>query len=400
MTGLLVSSKVKALSKTFGFSPEVVTKIVDIYGLWRTERILSLLKKPGKRYFLRVNTLKASRDEAKTRLEEEGITAHVFPYLKDTLYISVKGPFEVRVQEKKVVADKAAAESVYMGANLYAPGVITAKRVKAGDRVTVVDPRGFPVAEGIAEIDGDEMENISKGLAVRTIRSVYKVPSIRELKVYREGLIYDQSLPSILAVHILSPKEWWRVVDMCAAPGGKATHAAQLMNDKGEVLAIDRSREKVKKIEENKNRLGIRSIKTFIRDSRYLDLEEEFHNVDAVILDPPCSSLGVRPKLYYERGLEDIKSLSKYQRQFLSVASKIVKKGGFVLYSTCTLTLEENEANMWWAYKFLRLKPIAQGLFLGTRGFSMGSLEGYLFQRFDPHLHDTPGFFISLLVKG
>ena len=400
MTGLLVSSKVKALSKAFGFSPEVVTKIVDIYGLWRTERILSLLKKPGKRYFLRVNTLKASRDEAKTRLEEEGITAHVFPYLKDTLYISVKGPFEVRVQEKKVVADKAAAESVYMGANLYAPGVITAKRVKAGDRVTVVDPRGFPVAEGIAEIDGDEMENISKGLAVRTIRSVYKVPSIRELKVYREGLIYDQSLPSILAVHILSPKEWWRVVDMCAAPGGKATHAAQLMNDKGEVLAIDRSREKVKKIEENKNRLGIRSIKTFIRDSRYLDLEEEFHNVDAVILDPPCSSLGVRPKLYYERGLEDIKSLSKYQRQFLSVASKIVKKGGFVLYSTCTLTLEENEANMWWAYKFLRLKPIAQGLFLGTRGFSMGSLEGYLFQRFDPHLHDTPGFFISLLVKG
>lgn len=400
MTGLLVSSKVKALSKTFGFSPEVVTKIVDIYGLWRTERILSSLKKPGKRYFLRVNTLKASRDEAKTRLEEEGITAHVFPYLKDTLYISVKGPFEVRVQEKKVVADKAAAESVYMGANLYAPGVITAKRVKAGDRVTVVDPRGFPVAEGIAEIDGDEMESIPKGLAVRTIRSVYKVPSIRELKVYREGLIHDQSLPSILAVHILSPKEWWRVVDMCAAPGGKATHAAQLMNDKGEVLAIDRSREKVKKIEENKNRLGIRSIKTFIRDSRYLDLEEEFHNVDAVILDPPCSSLGVRPKLYYERGLEDIKSLSKYQRQFLSVASKIVKKGGFVLYSTCTLTLEENEANMWWAYKFLRLKPIAQGLFLGTRGFSMGSLEGYLFQRFDPHLHDTPGFFISLLVKG
>ena len=400
MTGLLVSSKVKALSKTFGFSPEVVTKIVDIYGLWRTERILSSLKKPGKRYFLRVNTLKASRDEAKTRLEEEGITAHVFPYLKDTLYISVKGPFEVRVLEKKVVADKAAAESVYMGANLYAPGVITAKRVKAGDRVTVVDPRGFPVAEGIAEIDGDEMESIPKGLAVRTIRSVYKVPSIRELKVYREGLIYDQSLPSILAVHILSPKEWWRVVDMCAAPGGKATHAAQLMNDKGEVLAIDRSREKVKKIEENKNRLGIRSIKTFIRDSRYLDLEEEFHNVDAVILDPPCSSLGVRPKLYYERGLEDIKSLSKYQRQFLSVASKIVKKGGFVLYSTCTLTLEENEANMWWAYKFLRLKPIAQGLFLGTRGFSMGSLEGYLFQRFDPHLHDTPGFFISLLVKG
>jgi len=287
-----------------------------------------------------------------------------------------------------------------MGANLYAPGVINAKHVRAGDRVTVVDPRGFPVAEGIAEIDGDEMESISKGLAVRTIRSVYKVPSIRELKVYREGLIHDQSLPSILAVHILSPKEWWRVVDMCAAPGGKATHAAQLMNDKGEVLAIDRSREKVKKIEENKNRLGIRSIKTFIRDSRYLDLEEEFHNVDAVILDPPCSSLEVRPKLYYERGLEDIKSLSKYQRQFLSVASKIVKKGGFVLYSTCTLTLEENEANMWWAYKFLRLKPIAQGLFLGTRGFSMGSLEGYLFQRFDPHLHDTPGFFISLLVKG
>lgn len=399
MVSSLSRSWIYLFSEKLMFSYESVVKLVDLYGFNKAKNILFSLRSPGDKYFLRINTLKACREEVLERLVNEGVKAYTYPVLDDTIYLKIKGPFEVRILDKKVIVDKEAAESVYMGANLYAPGVKKAERIKAGERVTIVDPYGHPVGEGIAEMDSEEMMFSRRGLAVRTVRSVYKVPSVRELKAYKDGLIYDQSLPSIVASHVLSPKEGWKVVDMCASPGGKATHVAQIMRDKGEIFAVDRSESKVRRIKENAERLGISSIKMFVRDSRYLDLDEMFSEADAVILDPPCSSLGVRPKLYYERGLRDIYSLSRYQRQFLKVASRIVKKGGLVLYSTCTMTLEENELNMWWAYKFCELKPIAQKMFLGTPGFSVGSLKGSIFQRFEPDIHGTPGFFISLLVK-
>lgn len=395
----MVKSWISLVSNKLMFSYDSVVKLIELYGFFRARNILHSLKSPGDKYFLRVNTLKACREDVLEKLAEEGVEAYVYPNLTDVIYLKVEGPFEVKMLNKKVVAKKDAAESVYMGANLYAPGVERADKVKAGDRVTIVDPYNRPVGEGIAEMDWDEILYSHKGLAVRTVKSIYKVPSVRELKAYKEGLIYDQSLPSITASHVLAPKEGWKIVDMCASPGGKATHVAQLTRDKGEVLAVDRSESKINKIRENIERLGTKSIKTFVRDSRYLDLEDVFNEADAVILDPPCSSLGVRPKLSYERDLRDVHSLSRYQGQFLRVASRIVKKEGLILYSTCTMTLEENELNIWWAYKFCKLKPVSQKVFFGSPGFNVGSLEGYVFQRFEPDIHHTPGFFISLLVK-
>ncbi|MEM1698147.1 MAG: hypothetical protein QXG48_05780, partial [Thermofilaceae archaeon] len=114
------------------------------------------------------------------------------------------------------------------------------------------------------------------------------------------------------------------------------------------------------------------------------------------ILDPPCSALGVRPNLYYERGEREFQTLSEYQRQFLRVAARLLRKGGLLLYSTCTLTLEENELNVLWAVKELGFKLRSQPVFLGSSGFAgLGSLV----QRFEPDIHDSPGFFIALLEK-
>jgi len=371
--------------------------LLALYGEARTERILRELKAPSKRYFLRVNTLKASPEDVVARLREEGFEAHVYTELPDAIYLPVKGPFEVKRASKVVVAKKDAAESVYQGANLYAPGVLEAKRVKEGDIVNVVSPRGQIVAEGLAMMDGEEMVARREGLAVKTLRSVYAVPSVRELDVYRDGLVYDQSLPAIVAGHVLSPVPNWLVVDMCAAPGGKATHAAQLMRGEGRVVAIDRSEGKARRIVENARRLGLKNVEVRVADSRYLDVEmEDLAGADAVILDPPCSALGVRPSLYYERGEREFASLADYQRQFLKVAAKLLRKGGLLLYSTCTLTLEENELNIAWAVEKLGLRVRAQKVFIGSQGFT--ELGAFL-QRFEPDLHDAPGFFIALLEK-
>ena len=390
-------NRLERLATWYSYSTAAVRRLISLYGVERGEAILKSLKKPGSRYFLRVNTLKASPREVVEILRGEGLEAYTFELLPDAVYMRVAGPFEVKLHRRVVVADKAAAESVYMGADLYAPGVLNARGVREGDRVSVVSPKGHLVAEGIAVMDGEEMVVRRRGLAVKVVKSVYRVPSVRRLIIYDRGLVYDQSLPAMVASHVLAPKPGWLVVDMCAAPGGKATHVAQLMGDEGRVVAIDRSEAKCDRLRENVERLGLRSIEVRTADSRFLDvLMDDLRGVDAVILDPPCSALGVRPSLYYERSDFAFESLSRYQRQFMKVAARLLRPGGLLLYSTCTLSLEENEVNVKWATRKLGFKLRAQKLFLGSRGFlSLGSLV----QRFEPDVHDTPGFFIALLEK-
>ena len=203
-------------------------------------------------------------------------------------------------------------------------------------------------------------------------------------------------MPAIISVRNLSLKPGFKVIDLCAAPGGKTSHAAQLMENAGEILAVDRSKPKVRKLRENLQRLGVKIVKILEADARYLDLIVEERDFDAAIVDPPCSSLGVRPKLSSQISMRNVLNLSRYQFQFLKVASKLVRRRGRILYSTCTLTLQENELVILKALKKLNLKLIDQKYFAGTIGFIF---EGNKVQRFLPHVHDTPGFFIAVLEK-
>ncbi len=391
----MIEGLLSRLCTTYDFSLPALRRLAEVLSIRELIMYLEEARSPGSLYYLRVNTLRASRECVIKLLREEGFNAFPSRLLKEAIYLEVRGPFVIRPQGKPVFVDKATAESAYMGAHVYAPGVKKAPRVHEGDTVTVYDPRGNAVAIGIAEMDGEEMETTKRGLAVRNIASVFRVPSVRETRAFKEGLVYDQSLPAMLATAALAPKPGWFVIDLCAAPGGKATHAAQLMLDEGVILAVDRNPAKVSRLQENASRLGIRCIKTFVKDSRYLDtelgIEEE---ADAVIVDPPCSALGVRPKLYYDKTQSDLIAYPPYQRQFLRVAARLVKPGGLVLYSTCTVTLEENEFLILSARKY-GLYPITHRPFYGTTSPLLGPLG----QRFYPHIHDTPGFFIAVLRK-
>ncbi|RLE67439.1 MAG: 16S rRNA methyltransferase, partial [Thermoprotei archaeon] len=177
-------NRLERLATWYSYSTAAVRRLISLYGVERGEAILKSLKKPGSRYFLRVNTLKASPREVVEILRGEGLEAYTFELLPDAVYMRVAGPFEVKLHRRVVVADKAAAESVYMGADLYAPGVLNARGVREGDRVSVVSPKGHLVAEGIAVMDGEEMVVRRRGLAVKVVRSVYRVPSVRRLIIY------------------------------------------------------------------------------------------------------------------------------------------------------------------------------------------------------------------------
>ena len=380
---------------------EAALKVLSsIYGS-EVERVVEALSSPGEWYTIRVNTLKAPPDEVVNALLEMGLEAKLVAGVEEAVQIRVLGPFDVLELEKKVVVDKPTAESVMVGADVYIPGVKSMKGVRRGDEVSVVSPRGDLVAVGRAVIDGRELFRLRRGLAVENLKSPYKIPPIRELGLFKSGVLYPQSLPSILAVKSLNPQAGEVIVDLTASPGGKLTHAGQLMRGEGLLIGVDRSPSKIRALEENVARLGVRNVKLLCMDSRYIDLEvpQLKGKVDAVIVDPPCSALGVRPKLYDNLTSRSLRDLAEYQKQFLRAGFNLLKRGGRMLYSVCTMSIEECEENLRYAVEELDMQVAHVERIEGSPGLWSVFSEARRAVRFHPHVHGTPGFFYAILVK-
>lgn len=156
--------------------------------------------------------------------------------------------------------------------------------------------------------------------------------------------IYIQDESSMLDGAVLNPKPGERVMDLCSAPGGKTTHLAQKMQDKGEILAFDLYDHKLKLVEENARRLGMHCIHTQKYDGTVYNPEWE-QWADKVLVDAPCSGLGVLNRRTEARWTKDERKLSQFpplQKKILENAARYVKPGGRLLYSTCTLEQDEN----------------------------------------------------------
>ncbi len=164
-----------------------------------------------------------------------------------------------------------------------------------------------------------------------------------------------------------------------------------MQNRGGEIIAIDKSRNRLKKMEEELKRLGVKNVKLIHMDAR--KLPELGIEADKILLDAPCTALGIRPKLWETRTPKDIEATARYQRAFIWAAIKSLRKGGTLVYSTCTISYEENEANVkYMLQKGLKLEE--QSIFIASHGINM---EGV--QRFYPNRHLTQGFFIAKLRK-
>ncbi|GLB59405.1 16S rRNA (cytosine(967)-C(5))-methyltransferase RsmB [Cytobacillus sp. NCCP-133] len=165
-------------------------------------------------------------------------------------------------------------------------------------------------------------------------------------QAFKDGLITIQDESSMLVAYALGGSQNETVLDACAAPGGKSTHIAETLQNTGQVISLDLHEHKVKLINDNAARLGLTNIKTNALDSRKVQEHYEKESFDRILVDAPCSGLGVmrrKPDMKYTKKEEDLFHLHKVQRNLLAAVSPLLKKGGILVYSTCTVDKEENE---------------------------------------------------------
>ncbi len=223
---------------------------------------------------------------------------------------------------------------------------------------------------------------------------------LKSLEPFRKGWFVVQDISSMLAVKAAGIRRNDTVFDVCAAPGGKALYAAELLNGSGYVEARDLTEYKRALIEENIERTGFANIRAVCMDARILD-SDCVEKADVVLADLPCSGLGVLGKktdLKYRINENALQDLVQLQREILTTVQSYVKPGGTLLYSTCTVHGAENEGNVHWF-----LEEFPQFSLETVKDFVCEELkesvheEGWL--QMLPGIHDSDGFFIARLVR-
>ncbi len=214
---------------------------------------------------------------------------------------------------------------------------------------------------------------------------------------FREGLFYIQDMASCLATEIANPKPGMNTLDVCAAPGAKTTYIAQLIQNKGEIYSIDYSRRRMHVWRRQMRRMGVEiAIPVIANACHPLPLKL---SADLLVLDPPCTSTGAfgkMPSAKWRLTKRSVLQMAQIQWRILHQCSEQVKEGGYLVYSTCSITLEENEMLI---ERFLKWHP-EFALAEATPRIGLPGLRGQAkCQRLYPHLHNCNGFFIAKLLK-
>lgn len=208
---------------------------------------------------------------------------------------------------------------------------------------------------------------------------VKKPRGLFETSAYKEGRFYVQDAASQEVVGLFTPDKDAEAMDLCAAPGGKSFQMAELFSH---VDAFDSSPERLMRMEENIRRLGYKNIATAVRDGKTPLPKKKY---DRILVDAPCTGLGLirrKPEIKYRVGREDVLQLARVQRRLLENAYGALNDGGELVYSTCSVTVEENEGVL---HSFLTDHPECRLKEKGTRYW--------------PHRHGTDGFTMACIVR-
>ena len=199
----------------------------------------------------------------------------------------------------------------------------------------------------------------------------------------RAGFCQVQDESSMTAARLLNPAAGEFVIDACAAPGGKTTHLAELMDNRGRIIAADIYETKLEHVKLNAERLGIKIIEPLLIDARKLG--DKFPaQADKVLVDAPCSGLGVlrrKADLRWKKTPDELKELPALQGEILSSVAKTLKRGGTLVYSTCTITRQENQ-------------DVVEHFLAEHSDFELIEIKTFL-----PHVTNTDGFFAAKLIR-
>ena len=225
------------------------------------------------------------------------------------------------------------------------------------------------------------------------------IDSLEQTEAFQRGYLQVQDVSSALVGQFAGLKGDEMVLDLCAAPGGKALHMAEILKGQGHVEARDVSEEKTALIEQNIDRIGYKNITSKVWDARVLD-QDMVEKADVVLADLPCSGLGIigrKPDIKYHVTPEKLHELALLQREILSVAWQYVKPGGKLIYSTCTINKEENEQNRKWLLDNYPLEPVSLRPESEELSVECSLEEGYIQLR--PGIHPSDGFFIAVMRR-
>eukprot|EP01119_Soliformovum_irregulare_P013371 TRINITY_DN3545_c0_g1_i4.p1 TRINITY_DN3545_c0_g1~~TRINITY_DN3545_c0_g1_i4.p1 ORF type:complete len:657 (-),score=234.95 TRINITY_DN3545_c0_g1_i4:159-1949(-) len=222
---------------------------------------------------------------------------------------------------------------------------------------------------------------------------------------YLAGYYMLQSTSSLLPVMALDPQPNERILDMCAAPGGKTTHIAQLMKNTGVLVANDVNKERLSSLFANLQRMGVKN--AIISNSSGTEYPRLMGGFDRILLDAPCSGLGVisrDPSVKTDKTQKDFDVCAYTQKKLILAAIDSLKVNGILVYSTCTISVEENEAIISYALSKRKIRVVESDLPFGEPGFT--NIGGKIYhpsvklgKRYYPHRHNMDGFFVCKIVK-
>lgn len=229
----------------------------------------------------------------------------------------------------------------------------------------------------------------------QALRLSGKTGAIQDLPGFKKGWWTVQDASAQLVVHLLDPQPGETIIDACAAPGGKTTHIAELMQDRGIIWACDRAASRLRKVTENAQRLHLNAIQTLTGDSRNLPQFQQ--NGDRVLVDAPCSGLGTlhrHPDIRWRQTPDKLQKLATLQQELLASAATWVKPGGILVYATCTLNPLENEEVV---QTFLKTHPRWQIEFPSANSPAAAFVQPAGWIQILPAQHQMDGFFMVRL---
>ncbi len=255
--------------------------------------------------------------------------------------------------------------------------------------------------QGLIDMLNSQGAGASPGLYADEAVLIDKPSVFYKTGFYREGRFYIQDEASIVVSKLLRPLPGNLVIDVCSAPGGKATHIAELMGNRGRIIAMDIQSNRLELVKQNADRLGMDIIEYEVKDASQSD--ERYRNkADRVLADVPCTGYGVlrkKPEIKWNRGPGDSNELQKLQLRILQAASEQLKPGGLLVYSTCTVGAAENEdvvrsfLNNNRHFRFSGFKDELPAALRSKNSSDDGMLHLY------PNTDGTDGFFIARFTK-